>query len=70
MALNAEGVNWLNNESGGGRSDDFADLAWAMLIARLNNDRSPTLQSEVHADLVIRDSTISYAGSPVTEAVP
>jgi LacI family transcriptional regulator len=48
---------------------DFADLAWAMLMARLNNDRSPALQSEVHADLVIRDSTIPYLGPLVTEAV-
>jgi LacI family transcriptional regulator len=51
-------------------ADDFADLAWAMLMARLNNDRSPALQSEVHADLVIRDSTIPYLGPLVTEAVP
>jgi LacI family transcriptional regulator len=51
-------------------TDDFADLAWAMLMARLNNDRSPALQSEVHADLVIRDSTIPYLGSVVSEAVP
>jgi LacI family transcriptional regulator len=50
-------------------ADDFADLAWAMLMARLNNDRSPALQSEVHADLVIRDSTIPYLGPLVTEAV-
>jgi Periplasmic binding protein-like domain len=50
-------------------ADDFADLAWAMLMARLNNDRSPALQSEVHADLVVRDSTIPYLGPLVTEAV-
>jgi LacI family transcriptional regulator len=42
-------------------TDDFADQAWAMLMARLNGDRSPTLQSEVHCTLVIRESTIKYA---------
>jgi hypothetical protein len=31
-----------------------------MLMARLNYDRSPTLQSEVHGSLVIRESTIPY----------
>jgi LacI family transcriptional regulator len=41
-------------------TDDFADQAWAMLMARLNDDRSPTLQSEVHGSLVIRESTIPY----------
>jgi LacI family transcriptional regulator len=51
-------------------TDDFADQAWAMLMARLNNDRSPTLQSEVHASLVIRESTIPYQGPLVTEVVP
>jgi DNA-binding LacI/PurR family transcriptional regulator len=51
-------------------TDDFADLAWAILMARLNNDRSPALQSQVHADLVIRDSTIPYLGSLATAAVP
>jgi len=50
-------------------TDDFADQAWAMLMARLNNDRSPTLQSEVHGSLVIRESTIPCRGSPVSEAV-
>ena len=51
-------------------TDDFADQAWAMLMARLNNDRSPTLQSEVHASLAIRESTIPYQGPLVTEVVP
>jgi LacI family transcriptional regulator len=51
-------------------TDDFADQAWAMLMARLNNDRSPTLQSEVHATLAIRESTIPYQGPLVTEVVP
>jgi LacI family transcriptional regulator len=41
-------------------TDDFADQAWAMLMARLNDDRSPTLRSEVHGSLVIRESTIPY----------
>jgi LacI family transcriptional regulator len=50
-------------------TDDFADQAWAMLMARLNNDRSPTLQSEVHASLAIRESTIPYRGPLVTEVV-
>jgi hypothetical protein len=39
-------------------TDDFADQAWAILMARLNNDRSPTLQTEVHSSLVIRESTV------------
>lgn len=39
-------------------TDDFADQAWAMLMARLNNDRSPALQSEVHGSLVVRESTV------------
>ena len=48
-------------------ADDFADQAWSMLMARLNNDRSPTLRSEVHCTLVIRESTIAYRGQPVSE---
>lgn len=51
-------------------TDDFADQAWAMLMARLNNDCSPALQSEVHCSLVIRESTIPYRGPLVSEAVP
>jgi LacI family transcriptional regulator len=51
-------------------ADDFADQAWSMLMARLNNDRSPTLHSEVHCTLVIRESTIAYRGEPVSEAAP
>jgi LacI family transcriptional regulator len=35
----------------------FADQAWSMLMARLNNDRSPKLRAEVHCSLVIREST-------------
>src|SRR5215470_165407 len=46
-------------------TDDFADQAWAMLMARLNNDRSPPLQSQVHSTLVIRESTIAYRGQPI-----
>jgi LacI family transcriptional regulator len=41
-------------------TDDFADQAWAILMARLNNDRSPTLQTEVHSSLVVRESTVPY----------
>jgi LacI family transcriptional regulator len=41
-------------------TDEFADQAWAMLMTRLNNDRSPTLQSEVHYSLVIRESAVPY----------
>src|SRR5215470_16179844 len=50
-------------------TDDFADQAWAMLMARLNNDRSPTLQSEVHCSLVIRESTIPYREPLASEAI-
>jgi LacI family transcriptional regulator len=50
-------------------TDDFADQAWAMLIARLNNDRSPTLQSEVHCSLVIRESTIKCAAKLEAETL-
>ena len=42
-------------------ADDFADHAWAMLMARLNNDRSPKLHKEVHCTLVVRESTIKCA---------
>jgi len=48
-------------------ADDFADQAWSILMARLNNDRTPTLHSEVHCTLVIRESTIAYRGQPVSE---
>ena len=51
-------------------TNDFADQAWTILMARLNNDRSPTLHSEVHCSLVIRESTIPYRKQPVSEAVP
>jgi LacI family transcriptional regulator len=44
-------------------TDDFADQAWAILMARLNNDRSPTLHSEVHATLVVRESTTKYTAN-------
>jgi LacI family transcriptional regulator len=50
-------------------TDDFADQAWAMLMARLNNDRSPPLQSEVHASLVVRESTIKYSANLEAETV-
>ena len=51
-------------------TNDFADQAWTILMARLNNDRSPTLHSEVHCSLVIRESTIPYRKQPVSEAIP
>jgi LacI family transcriptional regulator len=38
-------------------AEDFADQAWSMLMARLNNDRSPKLHAEVHCSLIIREST-------------
>jgi len=44
-------------------TDDFADHAWAILMARLNNDHSPTLHSEVHATLVVRESTTKYTAN-------
>ena len=50
-------------------TDDFADQAWAMLMLRLNNDRSPTLKTEVHASLAIRESTIPYQERLTPEAV-
>ena len=50
-------------------TDDFADQAWAMLMARLNNDRSPTLQSEVHCTLVVRESTTKYAAKVEAETL-
>jgi len=45
----------------GDASDDFADHAWAMLMARLNNDHSPKLHKEVHCTLIVRESTIKCA---------
>jgi len=48
---------------------DFADQARAMLMARLNNDRSPTLHTEVDAILVVRESTIKYSAKVETETV-
>jgi len=44
-------------------ADDFADQAWSMLMARLNNDRSPTLRSEVHCTLVIRETLAAVRAS-------
>ncbi|HEY5778515.1 MAG TPA: substrate-binding domain-containing protein, partial [Terrimicrobiaceae bacterium] len=38
-------------------AEDFADQAWSMLMARLNNDRSPKLHAEVHCSLIVREST-------------
>jgi LacI family transcriptional regulator len=51
-------------------AEDFADQAWSILMACLNNDRSRTLHGEVHCSLVIRESTIPYQGQAVNEAVP
>jgi LacI family transcriptional regulator len=51
-------------------AEDFADQAWSILMARLNNDRSPLLHGEVHCSLVIRESTIPYREHAVNEAVP
>ncbi len=38
-------------------AEAFADQAWSMLMARLNNDRSPKLRAEIPFSLVIREST-------------
>jgi LacI family transcriptional regulator len=51
-------------------ADTFADEAWSMLMARLNNDRSPTLSAEVHCRLVIRESTAPNRAEPVKETEP
>lgn len=50
-------------------TDDFADQAWTMLMARLNNDHSPTQHSEVHAILVVRKSTTKCAADSRDEAL-
>ena len=50
-------------------TDDFADHAWSMLMARLNNDRSPKLHKEVHCTLVVRESTIKYAAKSEDETL-
>jgi hypothetical protein len=41
-----------------------------MLMARLNNDRSPKLHGEVHCNLVVRESTAPFRAQPVDDAVP
>jgi LacI family transcriptional regulator len=51
-------------------AEDFADQAWSMLMARLNNDRSPKLHAEVHCNLVIRESTGPFRTQPATETIP
>jgi LacI family transcriptional regulator len=51
-------------------AEDFADQAWSMLMARLNNDRSPKLHGEVHCNLVVRESTAPFRAQPVDDAVP
>ena len=45
-------------------AEDFADQAWSMLMARLNNDRSPKLHAEVHCSLVMRESTAPPTDRP------
>ncbi len=45
-------------------AEDFADQAWSMLMARLNNDRSPTFRKEVHCTLIVRESTVQYHAPP------
>jgi LacI family transcriptional regulator len=51
-------------------ADDFADQAWSMLIARLNNDRSPKLHAEVHCSLVVRESTAPCRDRGTVQAMP
>ena len=51
-------------------ADDFADQAWSMLIARLNNDRSPKLHAEVHCSLVVRESTAPCRDRGTIQAMP
>jgi LacI family transcriptional regulator, galactose operon repressor len=51
-------------------AEDFADHAWSMLMARLNNDRSPKLHAEVHCSLVIRESTAPSADRGKVKAMP
>lgn len=50
-------------------AEDFADQAWSMLMARLNNDRSPKLHAEVHCSLIVREST-TPCRDRITEALP
>jgi LacI family transcriptional regulator len=50
-------------------TDDFADQAWAMLMARLNDDHSPALHTQVRASLVVRESTVPCREALVTEAI-
>jgi DNA-binding LacI/PurR family transcriptional regulator len=45
-------------------AEDFADQAWSMLMARLNNDRSSTFRKEVHCTLIVRESTVQYHAPP------
>ena len=51
-------------------AEDFADQAWSMLMARLNNDRSPKLHAEVHCTLVVRESTAPRKGHDANQPVP
>ena len=51
-------------------TDDFGDQAWVMLMARLNEDRSPTQHSQVSCRLVVRESTAPYRAPRASEVVP
>lgn len=51
-------------------AEDFADQAWSMLMARLNNDRSPKLHAEVHCSLIVRESTAPSRDRMTAEALP
>jgi LacI family transcriptional regulator len=51
-------------------AEDFADQAWSMLMARLNNDRSPKLHGEVHCSLVVRESTAPFRARSFDDAMP
>jgi LacI family transcriptional regulator len=51
-------------------AEDFADQAWSMLMARLNNDRSPKLHAQVHCSLVVRESTAPCRDRATIKAMP
>ena len=51
-------------------AEDFADQAWSMLMARLNNDRSPKLHAEVHCSLIVRESTAPFRDRIAAEVLP
>jgi hypothetical protein len=41
-----------------------------MLMARLNNDRSPKLHAQVHCSLVVRESTAPCRDRATIKAMP